>query len=156
MEIIPPVVTEGIRGKIRDSTPYTFVLHPPEEASADVNDQVDSLANVRLYEERSIEADSIAEKQNLLNAELSRIDALVASSRRQSFLKSIYCSAVRKPDYEIVLHPGQESRADVDAETNQILKVESGRAASLSNNDHALKSALLSAEIAKIARIVRG
>jgi hypothetical protein len=153
-ELLPTGIAKGMKANMDDNTPYTLVLHAPEESTAGTNSLVDSFAKIETGVERDIEASALAGKQSLMHNELQRIDDLVANSRRRSFLKGIYGS--RKADYEIDLHAPSESKADISGDINSILKVSSSRASSGAKQDQALKSALLSAEIAKIGRIVRG
>jgi hypothetical protein len=152
LTILPPGVASGVAASSDDSTPYTLNLHPPEADAAEMNQRMNSLAKIEDTKEQEMEMKFATERQSMIDDEVQMVHELVASHRRSSFLQSMY----RPADYEVVLHAPSESASDVTASTNAILKVEGAKASKAAASDAALKNALLSAEIAKIAAIVAG
>ena len=154
VEMLPPGIASGAQARVSDETPYTLNLSPPADSAGETNGLMSSLFKIENMREAAIEGSSIAEKQRLLNAEISRVHALVAGSRHKSFLQ--YAGMVRKADYEIDLHEPAESRGDIQAAANSVLKAESSAMQTVSSADAALKKDLLTAEMGKIRRIVAG
>ena len=146
LEILPPGIATGIVAKASDRQPYTLNLMAPEEGNT--NTMVDSIYKIERSNEKSIEALSIANKQRLLNAEISKVRNIVRNARK-SFLR-------KSADYEIDLHPPTESKSQIDADVNTILKTIAARSASEGAADAALKAQLLAAEIGKIRAITAG
>ena len=156
MEMIPPGIASGLVARIQEEQPYTLNLMPPEEAAPESAALADTVMEVEKIREHGIEAAAVAEKQRLLNAEISKIHAIVAAARHHSFLRSFYSSMVPKADYIVVLHAPSESKADIDAATNALLKVEAAKLQAGAASDAAAKRRLLAAELAKIKSIVAG
>ena len=156
LEMLPPGIASGLAAKIQEEQPYTLNLMPPEESAPESAAAADALMEVEKIREHGIEGAAVAEKQRLLNAEISKIHAIVAAARHHSFLRSFYSSMAPTPDYTVVLHAPSESKADIDAATNALLKVEAAKLQSGASADAAAKRRLLAAELAKIRSIVAG
>ena len=148
LELMPPGVTSGLVAKSSDTQPYTLDLHAPEESVAAVSSQIDSIFKIERANEKNMEHMDIAEKQRLLNDEISKVRQLVQHSRH-SFLR-------RAADYYINLHAPSESKSDIDAAAGNVLKSVAARASSDASADAALKAQLLALEMGKIKSIAGG
>ena len=154
-DVLPPGVSSGINARLGDTQEWTLALHPPEEDRKLVGSMIDSIMKIENENERAMQGDYIAEKQKILNAEISRVRALVANSKKASFLgSSNYGDLRRVADYQINLHEPGESASDIQAEIKAITKVENAKASASAADYIADKQRLLNAALKKVRQIV--
>jgi hypothetical protein len=69
----PPGITAALYGKLVAASDYQLNLHPPEEDTQDVLEQLDSATALEQVKRKAEEDDYVAAKQKMLNAEKGRI-----------------------------------------------------------------------------------
>lgn len=76
----PPGITAALYGKLVAASDYQLNLHPPEEDTQDVLEQLDSATALEQVKRKAEEDDYVAAKQKMLNAEKGRIQSIVAAA----------------------------------------------------------------------------
>ena len=162
---LPPGIAGAIQGARLSHEDLTLALHPPQEDEKNVNDALDSLLKIEQLAGKAAESDYIAQKQRLLNAEISKIHDIVSGSAKGSFLSvaarpfdsaGIFGDILADSDYEIRMHPPEQTAAEVTSALQSLLKVENSKLASATADFVADKKRLLNAEVSKIRSLVAG
>ena len=163
--LLPPGIINFASQKLAGLQDYELDLHPPEDDARIVADQLNSLRTIESAADKQAEADMLASKQRLLNAEIASIRSIVASNvhRSASFLQrndgmfspaSLFGSMVGHSNFEINLHPHEEISSDIKAHADAILKAEDSRQSSEIAAFTADKKRVLQAGLGEMRRIV--
>ena len=152
---LPSGVATGLNAAVRAESPLTLAMNPPEEDSHMVNSQIDALLKIENLASKAAETAQIADKQRLLNAEISKIHQIVGASRR-SFLqkRGIFGDIIPAGEYTVNVHAPEENAAEIEASINALLKVENRKAAAANADFAADKQRLLDAEKGALRKIL--
>jgi len=162
---LPPGIATFVSSTLGNLQDYELDLHPPEEDRRIAADQLNALKAIEVQADKAAEADIIASKQRLLNAEIASIRSIVAANvqRPAGFLQrlddmispaSLFGTMVGHSDFQLNIHPHEELQGDIKSHADAILKVEDAKQATASAAFVADKKRILQAGLGEMRRIV--
>ena len=79
-EALVPGLTSALYGDIAGHSDFELNLHPPEETTQDIQESLDALMKSEDISRKASEADSISEKERMIEAEKAAIKEIVSSA----------------------------------------------------------------------------